>query len=256
MRPTGKEGFLYGVTFGAAVTGGADAKLAEGGWHKIKSRGAAESGIPQKDPKRENDRDLREGDVYWAEAGQKLAAGDALIPMTLKKLSFTTDVSAAAQGQAIDVSTQLDVETGARAYEPSAFKEQSGSINGLVDVDSEEQRLLANEFSQVNVQDGSGHVSVSASGSRVHHLMISYRESRTPGETEMWRYFPVIVESFQMDKPIDGAVPFNFNYKVDGKSRPAIIYRTVPEKNEIPAGPEDPPVEPEEPSGNLPDDGE
>jgi hypothetical protein len=30
-----------------------------------------------------------------------------------------------------------------------------------------------------------------------------------------------------MDKPIDGVVPFNFNYKVDGKNRPAIIYRVV-----------------------------
>jgi hypothetical protein len=30
-----------------------------------------------------------------------------------------------------------------------------------------------------------------------------------------------------MDKPIDGVCPFNFNYKVDGKSGPGIYYRTV-----------------------------
>jgi len=124
------------------------------------------------------------------------------------------------------VTTQIDVETGARAYEPSAFKDQSGNINGLVDVDSAEQRELIGEFSLVSVQDGS-YVSVHKADSKVHHFMISYRETKTPGETEMWRYFPVIVDSCQMDKPVDGAVPFNFNYKVDGKNRPAVIYRTV-----------------------------
>jgi hypothetical protein len=224
MRPTGKEGFLYGVEFAAPITGGA---VPASGWYKIQSRAASGSGIPEKDPAATNDRSLGAGDVYWAEKDQPLEEGDSLIPMKLDKLSFTTDVGFNAQGQAIDVTTQSDVETGSRAYEPSAFKDQSGNINGLVDVDSEEQRKLTNEFSQVNIQDGGDHVTVRGASTRVHHFMISYRETKIKGETEMWRYFPIIVESFQMDKPIDGAVPFNFNYKVDGKNRPAIIYRTV-----------------------------
>ena len=226
MRPTGKEGFLYGVTFGAPLAGSSTAKVPADGWYKIKSRAASGGGIPGADPAEKNARALQAGDVYFAKKDQALAANEALIPMALKKLSFTTDVSAAAQGQAIDVTTQIDVETGARAYEPSAFKEQSGSINGLVDVDSEEQRELIGEFNLVSVQGG-GYASVRKADSKVHHFMISYRETETVGETEMWRYFPVIVESFQMDKPVDGVVPFNFNYKVDGKNRPAVIYRTV-----------------------------
>jgi len=226
MRPTGKEGFLYGVKFGAPLVGGATAKVPQDGWYKIQSRATTGSGIPGKDPAEENARSLQAGDVYFAKKDQPLAAGDSLIPMTLKKLSFTTDVSAAAQGQSIDVTTQIDVETGSRAFEPSAFKDQSGNINGLVDVDSAEQRELISEFNLVIDQD-SGYVSVYKADSKVHYFMISYRETKTAGETEMWRYFPVIVESFQMDKPVDGAVPFNFNYKVDGKNRPAVIYRTV-----------------------------
>jgi len=226
MRPTGKEGFLYGVKFGTPVTGGSDAVVPESGWYKIKSRAAADSGIPEKDEEAVNGRSLAANDVYWAEKDQALEAGDSLIPMALVKLSFTTDVGFGAQSQAIDVTTQIDVETGSRAYEPSAFKEQTGNINGNVDVDSKEQRELVNEFSQVNTQDG-GSVTVREARAGVHHFMISYRETKTPGETEMWRYFPVIVESFQMDKPVDGVIPFNFNYRVDGKNRPAIIYRTV-----------------------------
>jgi len=47
----------------------------------------------------------------------------------------------------------------------------------------------------------------------------------------VWEYFPIIVESFQMDKPIDGVCPFNFNYKVDGQNRPGMYYRLVEEVN-------------------------
>jgi len=231
MRPTGKEGFLYGVKFGQPIVGSPGVKLSASGWYKIKSRAVENSGIPEKNPEAVSDRSLEAGDVYYAKKGQAFAAGDALIQMTLGKLSFTTDVSAAAQGQAIDVTTQIDVETGARAYEPSAFKEQTGNINGYVDVDSDEQRELINEFNPVILEDGSGHITKQTAQAKVHHFMISYRESKIPGETEMWRYFPIIVESFQMDKPVDGVIPFNFNYRVDGKNRPCIYYRIVEQES-------------------------
>jgi hypothetical protein len=250
MRPTGKEGFLYGVKFGAAIVGSPGVKVPVSGWYKIKSRAAQDSGIPGKDPVAERGEELKAGDFYFARKNQPLAAGDALVPMTLHKLSFTTDVSAAAQGQAIDVSTQIDVETGARAYVPSAFKERSGSINGMVDTDSEEQRELVNEFNAVVVDDGL-YLTRLPSQTGVHHFMLSRRETIAAGEVEVWEYFPIIVESFQMDKPIDGVCPFNFNYKVDGSSRPGMYYRTVeqeiaPESETEPEPEGEVEVEPEE----------
>lgn len=227
MRPTGKEGFLYGVNFGEALVGGLGVTIPVSGWYKIKARAVSDSGIPDKDPEAVNDKSLEAGDVYFAVKGQELAEGDIVIPVVLKKLSFTTDVGAAAQGQSHDVTTQIDVETGSRAYEPSAFKEQTGNVNGYVDVDSAEQRELINEFNAVISEDGSGKITKRTANATVHHFMISYRESRIPGETEMWRYFPIIVESFQMDKPVDGVIPFNFNYRVDGKNKPCIYYHVV-----------------------------
>ena len=249
MRPTGKEGFLYGVKFGSLLNGGANVKVAASGWYKIKSRAAENSGIPGNDPAVERGEALKSGDFYFARKGQPLAAGDALIPMTLRKLSFTTDVSAAAQGQAIDVSTQIDVETGARAYVPSAFKERSGSINGQVDTDSEEQRELVNEFNAVIIDDGA-YLTRLPSKTGVHHFMLSRRETRTEGEVEIWEYFPIIVESFHMDKPIDGVCPFNFNYKVDGQSGPGMYYRIREDESQDQAG------EPQEPAGAIGPEGE
>jgi len=248
MRPVGKEGFLYGVKFGTPLVGGDGVTVPGDGFYRIKSRAASGSGLPEKNPAIERGQALGPGDFYFALQGQRLAQGDVLIPMAINKLSFTTDVSAAAQGQSIDITTQIDVETGSRAYSPSAFKERSGSINGLVDTDSEEQRELLNEFNAVIVDDGT-YVTRLPSKTDVHHFMLSRRETQAAGEVEVWEYFPVIVESFQMDKPVDGACPFNFNYKVDGKSRPGIMYRTVPEGGNA-AEPEDP----EDDSGDLPGD--
>jgi len=229
MRPTGKEGFLYGVKFGNVLVGGVDVKVPESGWYKIQSKATENSGIPGSDLNIARGVALKAGNFYYAKKDQPLAAGDSLIPMINKKLSFTTDVSASAQGQAHDVTTQIDVDTGARAYESSAFKDRTGSINGQTDVDSPEQRELINEFNAV-IQDDGTSITVLPAKTGVHHFMLSRRETMTDGEVEVWEYFPVIVESFQMDKPIDGVCPFNFNYRVDGKSGPGIYYRTVTEE--------------------------
>jgi len=228
MKVTGKDGFLYKVAFGSVLVGGADKTVSESGWYKVQSRAAENSGIPGSDPSKTRGRALRAGDFYFARKGQPLAEGDSLIPMVIKKLSFTTDVSASAQGQVFDVTTQADVESGVRAFVASVFKDRSGTINGQVDVDSVEQRELINEFNAVITDDGT-YVTYEPAKAGTHHFMLSRRETIAEGEVEAWEYFPIVVESFQTDKPIEGVCPFNFNYRVDGTHNPGIYYRTVTE---------------------------
>ncbi|WP_318713574.1 hypothetical protein [Treponema sp.] len=60
--------------------------------------------------------------------------------------------------------------------------------------------------------------------------MMSRRETNIVGETSVWEHFPVIVESLQTDKPLDGEQNFNFNYKVDGDNHPGMIYYKVIEE--------------------------
>jgi plastocyanin len=235
MKVTGKDGYLYGVKFLAAIAGGAGVTVPESGWYKIKSKAAANSGIPGSDPAVERGLALKAGKFYWAKKGQPLNEGDALIPMKIKKLSFTNDVSNSAQGQVFDVTTQIDVETGTRAFVPSVFKDRSGTINGQVDADSDEQRELVNEFSEVTVDNGET-VTVKPAKSGTHHFMLSRRETTNEGEWEVWEYFPVVIESFQMDKPIEGVCPFNFNYKIDGTHNPGTYYRLVTDETETEEG--------------------
>jgi len=228
MKTTGKDGFLYEIKFGETIVGGAGIVIAKDGWYKILSKATENSGIPGNDPGKKRGRALKAGDFYYAKKDQGLAAGDSLIPWSLKKVSFTTDVSASAQGQVFDVTTQADVESGVRAFVASVFKDRSGTINGQVDVDSLEQRYLINEFNAVITDDGD-YVTYEPAKTGTHHFMLSRRETIAEGEVEAWEYFPVVIESFQTDKPIEGVCPFNFNYRVDGTHNPGIYYRTVTE---------------------------
>jgi len=226
MKPTGKDGYLYNVLFKETLVGGPEVTVEKDGWYKIQSKATEDSGIPGSDPKKTRGRALKAGDFYYARKGQQLVAGDSLIRWELKKVSFTTDVSASAQGQVFDVTTQVDVERGVRAFVASVFKDRSGAINGMVDVDSLEQRELINEFNAVITDDGT-YVTLEPAKTGTHHFMLSRRETIDEGEVEAWEYLPVVVESFQADKPIEGVCPFNFNYRVDGTYGPGIYYRTV-----------------------------
>ena len=226
MKVTGKDGFLYGIKFGEVLIGGVDATVPKDGWYKIQSKATENSGIPGADPEKTRGRALKAGDFYFAKQGQTLAVGDSLIPIAIKKMSFTTDVSASSQGQSFDTTTQENVESGVRSFVPSVFKDRSGTISGQVDVDSIEQRELVNEFNAVITDDGT-YITYEPAKTGTHHFMLSRRETTAEGEVEAWEYFPVIIESFQTDKPIEGVCPFNFNYKVDGTHNPGTYYRTI-----------------------------
>jgi hypothetical protein len=169
---------------------------------------------------------LKPGNLYYAEAGAVLEDDDAVIPVNLKRISFVTDVQDSGQKQSHDVTTQADVDSGSRSYVPGAFQERTGTISGVVDVDSEEQRELFNEYRQIVYQEG-GNAGVAPAKSLEHEYMMSRRETAESGETEMWEYMPLISESIQAPKPMDGVQSFSFNYRIDGKRGPCMIIREV-----------------------------
>jgi S-formylglutathione hydrolase FrmB len=227
MRPGGKDGKLYRIHFGDAIPGGAAVTL-PAGFYKIVSRAAAGSGFPEpsSDMVALGYKSLGPGNVYFAEADQALADGDTVRPMALNVISFVTDVQDSSQKQSHDVTTQADVDSGTRSYIPGAFQERTGTISGVVDVDSIEQRELFNEYREIVYQDGIN-VGVAPAKSLEHEYMMSRRETPESGETAMWEYMPLISESIQAPKPMDGVQSFSFNYKIDGQRKPCAIYREI-----------------------------
>jgi len=226
MRPGGKDGKLYRIQYGETIPGGDSITITKNGFYKVVSKAEINSGFPVANPSLTGTKTLEPGHVYYAFEDQPLHAGDAVKPMTLKMISFVTDVQDNAQGQSHDVTTQADTDSGIRSYSPGAFKERTGSINGVVDVDSEEQYELFNEYREIIYQD-STHVSVSAAKSIEHEYMMSRRETTETGETEMWEYMPLISESINTAKPMDGVQSFSINYRVDGQRKPVLISREV-----------------------------
>lgn len=229
MKPGGKDGKLYKITEGEAVTGGASVPLTDSGFYRIKSVASSSSFLPTPDTSKSGYRKIRTGDVVWLWKGQALAAGDAVIPLTLTLISFVTDVSNSRNGNKTDITTQENVEVGIREYTVSPFSEGSGTINGMVDVDSEAQKELLNQFSAITEEDDDGHITVYKATQRKQDYMLSRRETETVGEIAMWEHFPVTVDSLTMDKPLDGAQNFNFNYSLDGGNNPGVIYYKVKE---------------------------
>ena len=227
MRPGGKDGKLYRINYGTTITGGDSVTIEKDGFYKVASRAEVNSGFPQANPTLTGTKTLGPGHVYYAYEGQPLREGDAVIPMTLQMISFVTDVQDNAQGQSHDVTTQADTDSGIRSYSPGAFKERTGTINGVYDVDSAEQYELLNEYREVIYEDASDHVSVSPAQSVEHEYMMSRRETTETGETEMWEYMPIISESISTAKPMDGVQSFSFNYRVDGQRKPVLISREV-----------------------------
>ena len=110
-----------------------------------------------------------------------------------------------------------------------AFTDSNGTINGTFETDSDAQRELLNQFSNVMEDDGVN-TNVYPAKQTKQDYMMSRRETNIVGETAVWEHFPVIVESLQTDKPLDGEQNFNFNYKVDGGNHPGMIYYKVIEE--------------------------
>lgn len=230
MKPGGKDGKLYKIAEGNAITGGSSVTLTASGFYRIKSVASSDSSLPQPSAAdiAKGARALKPGDVAHLWEGQALAAGDAVIPLTLTLIGFVKDVQNSRQGQSYDVSTQENLDSGVREYIMGAFTDGSGTINGTFETDSDAQRELMNQFSQVSVDDGTNYAVFPAKQTKQDYMM-SRRETETPGETAVWEHFPVTVESINCDKPLDGEQNFNFNYKLDGGNHPGIIYYTVPE---------------------------
>jgi hypothetical protein len=228
MRPGGKDGKLYRIVYGTALAGGSGVEIPADGFYKIASRAASGSGIPAPGSAMlaKGARPLGPGDIYYARAEQDLATGDSVIPMSLKLVSFVSDVQDSSQKQSHDVTTQADVDSGNKSYIPGAFQERTGTISGFVDVDSEEQYELWGEYRMITEDDGTN-IGVFPAKTVEHEYMMSRRETLDEGEIEMWEYMPLISESLQAPKPMDGVQSFSFNYRIDGQRKPCLIRREV-----------------------------
>lgn len=228
MKPGGKDGKLYAITEGTEIKGGSTVKISASGFYRVTGVASSSSSLPAPTAAQiaKGARKISVGDVVHLWKNQALASGDNVKPLALTLIGFVKDVSNSKQRTSYDVSSQENLDSGVREWITSAFTDSNGTINGTVETDSEQQRALLNQFVLVAVDDGENYAIYPAKESNQDY-MLSRRETNIVGETAVWEHFPVVVESIQMDKPLDGEQNFNFNYKVDGGNNPGVIYYKV-----------------------------
>jgi hypothetical protein len=163
---------------------------------------------------------------------QPIAAGCFYKIVTLTALGFVKDTPKSQQGASFDISTQEDLERGVRSFASSPFTDSSGSITGILDSDSEDQRKFLNMFTEISYTE-TATISRSPAKQVLMELMLSRRETSTPGETAMWENVPLTADSLTTDKPFEEGQPFTFNYKLNGAEHPSVIFYTVPAASEL-----------------------
>lgn len=214
-RLQGEQGYLYEVTFGAEVSGSVEGvALAEETYYKIVAKGAA-SGLPAA---------KGEKDVFFNKPALTIQEGDIVKPITLEKVAFVTNVPHSGSKSKNENTTQIDE---VKTFAEGLRAELSGSIEGYFLDASSLQDTLLSRFKPVTADDGAGNVTVLKGDGSPLHFFLSRKETTEVGKQEVMEYLPLITDSLEMGKPMEGNQVFNFNYTVVGAEKPTTYRRTI-----------------------------
>ncbi len=204
---TADRGYAYSATFGKDVTSG----KCKAGWYRVKKTVTASTVIPNKAQKK---------DVFYLNAEKTLGTGEEVTPIILEKICFLNSLTLNSTREKQDVTTWND---SVKRYIVPGLSEQTGSAAGYFDDASALQSSIFGQFLPVLTQDGSTVSRSEPSGGTVF-LMQSIREKDAKsGEWVTWRWLPMVVDSVDANTEGNAAVPFSFNFTVDGGENPMIV---------------------------------
>lgn len=209
-RVGGSKNYLYLGTRGAELSTG---ELTIGTWYKIMAKGES-STLPATGVL---------GDVFKCNAALTLATGDKVIPFTLSKLAFVTNVPNSSSKEKFDNTVQID---DVKSFIEGDKAEKSGTINGYFIVPDDTVKKIQKRFNRVVDYTG-GTIVFSDTEIGVMDFFLGRNETATVGDVECFEYLPSIVESLEMEKPMEGPQTFNFGYTVVGSERPSTHYRPI-----------------------------
>jgi hypothetical protein len=210
-RVGGSKNYLYLGTRGAEIT--TPTALVIGTWYKVVAKGGS-TVLPAT---------AEIGDVFKLNAALTLAAGDKVMPFTLEKLAFVTNVPNSSSKEKFENTVQTD---DVKSYIEGDKAEKSGTINGYFTVPDATVKLIQKRFNKV-VEYSAGVVTYSPTVTGVLDFFLSRNETTTVGDVEVYEYLPSIVESLEMEKPMEGPQTFNFGYTVVGGEMPSVHYRPI-----------------------------
>ena len=217
-RPSGKDGFIYGITFGAEIVGDAAAALPSGNdkFYIITAKAAAGSALPA---------DLKVGHIFRVASAMTPIVGDNVKPVVFDKLTFAKDDDSSASLDVQENTTQVDTAT---SYSTDKFPSHSGSLSGVVQVGSQAQKDIVSRFHEQIEDDGAGNYIYTPIDDEPIWFCTSHYEAKESGEKSMWIFKPCVLTSLSMKKPMKGNQEFSCNYNIQGSLKPLIYEGVMP----------------------------
>lgn len=210
-RVGGSKNYLYLGTRGAEIDTGA---LETGTWYKITAIAESASALPET---------AIVGDVFKCNGALTLGTGDKVIPITIEKLAFVTNVPNSSNKEKFENTTQID---DVKSFIEGDKAEKSGTINGYFIVEDDNIKKIQKRFNRVVDYSGAV-ITFSDTEIGVMDFFLGRNETTEVGDVECFEYMPSIVESLETEKPMEGPQTFNFGYTVVGGERPSIHYRPI-----------------------------
>lgn len=210
-RLVGQKNYLYIAERGVELSAGP----AAGTWYKISAKAAAGSALPATG---------LVGDVFFAKTALELVAGDKVIPLTLSKVGFCTNIPGSASKEKYENTVQTDDN---KSYAEGDKAEKTGTIEGYFVVGDELSKEILGRFFRVVTYDAAGIPTFEQAKIGVLDFFLGRNETTSVGDTEVMEYMPSIIDSLTCDKPMEGTQPFSCGYTVVGSERPSIHYRPI-----------------------------
>lgn len=214
-RLSGTKNYLYAASLGTEIEGDGIAAIAVAGYYKITGIASSGSALPAT---------AVVGDVVYLGTTVTPETGDNVKLMTLTKAGFVTNIPNSSSKEKFEDTVQTD---DARSYEEGDKPEITGTFEGYFVLGDETVDEVLGRFFTVTTDDGAGTITIVAPKTGVLHFMLGRNETTTVGEVHVYQYMPVIIDSLDAAKPMQGKQPFSCAYTVVGSERPAIYKRTV-----------------------------
>jgi hypothetical protein len=211
MALSGNDGYFYVATLSSVET--TAPALSSESWYKIMGKSSTGGSLPT---------NLSSGDVFYQITSNipvttaAFTSNDAVNKMTLTKAAFVTDVPVSASREKFDDTVQTDE---VRSYQVSSKPEKTGTINGFWLLDDSDQLSFVKQFGTVMEATTTGGITKTEPETAAIHTFLS-RDETTDGSKQVWEYMPIVVDTYNADKPMEGPQTFSVNYTLDGKERP------------------------------------
>ena len=221
IKLDGQDGKFGFVTKGAELDNASESFA--GGFVQITAKGAVSYFDTLKDDAIEGGEALGVDDIVylpsWEAAAAILTEGDTCIPLTVDfdGSSWVTDKGRSVSRDLADNTSQGDIAKSERSFREGGLQNETGSISGYYADGAAIQREIDSHFTIRIVDAGAKKTKVpTKSGSFL--TAFCYRETTTVGETEIWLFRVMYIQSVDdTGAPMNGNVPFNFSYTTSWK---------------------------------------